>query len=86
MSFEVIGQNGSILLPPGGVVVLNAVNAIVGQYGYSTGWTTGLDVLVTSSLEVVLYTSGSPPLSLSGDNLRVIGVAAYSGSISVHIY
>lgn len=86
LAFEVIGQNGSTLLPPGGVVALNALGAVVGQYTYTTGWSSGSATDVTSSVTVVLYTSGATPASLSGDELRIIGVAAYSGSIAVHIF
>lgn len=85
LAFELLGLNGSLIVPPGGIVVLNATGAVVAQYGYATGWTSGGMTLVASHLTIVLYTSGSNPQSLSGVFFRVIGVSGYTGSISVHI-
>ncbi|MCI4347828.1 MAG: hypothetical protein L3J97_04320, partial [Thermoplasmata archaeon] len=85
LQLELLGLNGSFLLPPGGIVALNATGTVVAQYGYSTGWTSGGTTLVASHLTIVLYTSGAPPPSLSGDFFRVVGVSGYTGSISVHI-
>jgi len=82
---EVIGQNGSLLSPPGGIDVLNATNAVVAQCGFGLPWTSGGAIPVTSSLTFVIYTSGAPPTSLSGGALRVTGINAYSGSIEVLI-
>ena len=83
--FEVIGQNGTNLVPTGGVVAVNATGQVVAQYGFKTGWTAGSSLLVDQDLTIILYTSGAPPLGLSGDTLRVVGTAAYSGSIDVQI-
>lgn len=86
LNFEVIGQNGSITLPTGGIVVVTGGNVVAGAYGFTTGWASGNTTAVSDLLTVVLYTSGATPQSLSGDTFRVIGVNAYSGSIDVHIY
>jgi flagellin-like protein len=85
LSFEIQGQNGSNLVPAGGIVVVSSTNRIVSQYGIASGWTAGSATVVSDVLTFVLYASGPTPQSLSGDELRVIGVSAFSGSIFVHI-
>ena len=87
IAMEIIGQNGSSYLPPGGLVVVNATNAIVGTTTFGGGvWTTGGTVPVTSTLTFVVYTSGANPASLTGDTLRFFGESAYSGTIDVHVF
>jgi FlaG/FlaF family flagellin (archaellin) len=86
LAFQIQGSDGSNVLPTGGVAVLTAANTIVAQTGFPTDWTTGLNTAITDSVTFVVFTSGPTPQSLSGDNLRVVGVSAYSGSIYVHIY
>ena len=83
--FEVISGNGTLFVPKGGVVVLNAAGAVVAQYAFTPEtWTSGGTTAGQNDLTIVLYTSGATPQSLSGDTLRVVGVATYSGSIVVH--
>jgi hypothetical protein len=84
--FELEYGNGSLFVPTGGVVVLDGTGTITAQYSFSAGWTSGGTTIVSTHLTVVLYTSGASPQSLSGDFLRVVGVSAYSGSISIHIF
>jgi flagellin-like protein len=83
--FEIVAQNGSIYLPTGGVVIQNSAGAIVGKYTFPTGWTSGPTSPVTDLLTIVLYTSGNPAPSLSGEQLRVVGVNSYSGSDYVRL-
>jgi flagellin-like protein len=85
LSFEIQAQNGSNFVLTGGIAVVNSTNHIISQYGFASGWTAGDTTVVSDLLTIVLYTSGSTPQSLSGDELRVIGVSAFSGSIFVHI-
>ncbi len=86
IAVEIIAANGSLVLPPGGVVVVNATNQIVGQSTWAGTWTVGGSLPVTSSFTFVVYTSGVTPTSLSGETLRFIGVSAYSGNIEVHVF
>ncbi len=86
IAVEIIAANGSLILPPGGVVVVNATNQIVGQTTFGGSWSLGAAVPVTSTLTFVVYTSGAMPVSLSGDTLRFIGVSAYSGTVEVHVF
>jgi hypothetical protein len=84
--FELISGNGTIFVPTGGLDALNASGTVVGQYAFSSeSWVSGGTVAGQSHLTFALYTSGPTPRILSGDTLRVIGVAAYSGSISIHL-
>lgn len=83
--FELEGGSGSLFVPTGGVVVLNGTGTIAAQYAFNSGWTSGSTTVVSTHLTIVLYTSGASPQTLSGDFLRVVGVSAYSGSISIHI-
>jgi FlaG/FlaF family flagellin (archaellin) len=85
LAFEIVGQNGSIFVPTGGIVVVNSQNSVVASYAFSVGWASGNTTLVTDLLTIALYTSGAHPQSLSGDTARFVGVSAYSGSIDVHI-
>ncbi len=84
--FEIVGQNGTILGPTGGIVVVNNVNTVVASCGFSTAWASGGATPATDLLTIVLYTSGATPLSLSGDTFRVVGTSAFSGSVDVHIF
>jgi FlaG/FlaF family flagellin (archaellin) len=83
--FEIVAQNGSNFVPTGGVAMLNQVNGVVGTFGFGAGWTVGATSPVTDLLTIALYTSGTPPQSLSGDQLRVLGVNSYSGSVYVRL-
>ena len=83
--FQIVNGTGSVFSPTGGIVALNAGGVIVAQYSFnSASWTTGGTTPGQADLTVAIYTSGATPQSLSGDTLRVIGVAAYTGSIIIH--
>jgi hypothetical protein len=83
--FEIVAQNGSNFVPKGGVAMTNQVNAVVGTFGFGVGWSSGPTSPVTDLITISLYTSGTPPQSLSGDQLRVLGVNSYSGSVYVRL-
>jgi FlaG/FlaF family flagellin (archaellin) len=86
LSFDVFAANGSAFEPTGGIAAVNLAGAIVGLFSFSGGaWTSGGTTANLNHIELALYTSGATPRSLSGDTLRVLGVAAYAGSITLPI-
>jgi hypothetical protein len=86
LAFDVFAANGSAFEPTGGIAAINLAGAVAGLFSFSGGaWTSGGTVGGLDHVQLVLYTSGVTPQSLSGDTLRVLGVAAYSGSITLPI-
>ena len=86
LAFEVFTASGSALEPTGGIAAINLTGAVVGLFSFSGGaWSSGGTIGSLDHMALALYTSGATPQSLSDDTLRVTGVAAYSGSISLSI-
>jgi hypothetical protein len=84
LAFEVFWPNGSAFKPTGGIAALSPAGVVVGQYSFSSEtWTSGGTISGQSHVTLALYTSGAAPQSLSGDSLRINGVAGYSGSITL---
>lgn len=84
--FELFSENGSLFVPTGGIVVINGTGAVEAQYSFAAEWTSGSMNLLQTHPTIALYTSGAMPQSLYGDDLRVVGMNDYTGSISVHIF
>lgn len=86
LAFSVVGGTGGAFQPTGGVAAINLNGGVAGLYSFSAGaWTSGGTTGSLDHIVLVVYTSGGTPQSLSGDMLRVNGVAAYSGTISLPI-
>ncbi|MCI4353135.1 MAG: hypothetical protein L3K14_07100 [Thermoplasmata archaeon] len=85
LTFQILGPGGNVVIPTGGLVALNVTGVVIASFTLGSGWVSGGTMLVQSHLTMVLYTSGPSPQSLAGDTLRVLGVAKYSGSISLTI-
>jgi FlaG/FlaF family flagellin (archaellin) len=86
LAFDVFAATGTAFEPTGGIAAISLNGAVTGLYSFSGGaWTSGGTADSLDHVELALYTSGASPQSLSDDQLHVIGVAAYSGSITLPI-